>query len=475
MFSDTKKLYVNTNPIDKDTAADAVKELYRYCNTCASIPSEFYKDKISPSRNPDIVFVDGPKDLLVEMKFHENNPFHASAYNSVAHFVSKRGWGATKRMRSVIGQIFEIPRDGYPSTGLWETPMMLAIDYLYGSKERVYENQWEEIATKIWDNSYLIFTFVDVCYIVNRPERISFNDMGFHCKDGPSLVFRDGTEIYCYEGIKVDKDHLLHPKSMTLKDIHQKNSRKHYLIDMVGLDHYLGLVKAWGAPETEGRFKKFFGFADMVLPGDDEPEDIRIGKKRGYGSSYKDRAYEVDIYLGEMNGEYGITFQSKVWKDTYHIPYKSNPFDLDYISGILEPEDKELWELFDLREVFSRGCTGLRLSYQNKEFRLKSDRLYEHPSCRHDLAPAWFKAKMFRNESALYETEHYAIKWEDGALSYAGELPNNHNSLFGGCENLPSYKFDIDLVSNSWAGLLKKWAELSFSWLCLHEDSTRMP
>lgn len=502
MFSDTKKLYSNIVPINKERVESAVKELYRYCNSCSYLPDEFYRSKPRPSRDPEVIFVDGPDELKEVMDVDEES-FHAESFNSIAHFVNKRGWGPKERMHSVIANVFSFPsnqkRRGFINR--WESPMMLAIDYLYddGSDEHQskYPNQWEDIAKKVWDNSYLVFTFINKCYVVNRPNQVSFNERGFHHKKAPSLTFRDGSKIYCHEGIQVDEKHFLNPKSMTLKDIHQHNSRKHYLIDMVGVEHYLELVKAWEPPETKGRWSKFFSFAKMVLPGDDLPDEkdargFTKYRERGYGyHSYKDRPYEVRICYSKINGEYGLTFSSHDGREVSHFP--DDVFGTEEGARLFDDGDRELWDLFDLRETFNRGPLELILSYQNKEFRLRSKKMYEgHRVCRHDVAPAWFKAKMFRGEDALYENEEmgYAIAFEDGKLMYAGDIEQGgscipkdeprkplkaRGSLFGGCENLPSYQFDIDLVSGSWEGLLEKWARLGFEWLGLHEDSTRMP
>lgn len=480
MFSDTTKLYTNTNPINKTKVAEAIREFYRFCNSC---PQDWRTEKDArPSRDPEIIFVGGPKEL--KEKINMDEPFfHAKNFDDITHFVTKRGWGPEERMHSVLNNIFSFNSMRRPTGFLrrkWASPILLAIDYLYddGKQERDYKWEWGRLASKIWDNAYLIVTFANKCFVVDRPAEIKVNDVGFHCTDGPALVFRDGSEVYCYEGLKVKKRHLLKPKEMTLKDIHQHNSRKHYMIDMVGVDHYLELVKAWKPPETKGRFQKFFEFANMVLPGDDLPDKVGEWSKKGYGRNYVDKPYEVEIYCGKMNGEYGLCMSHKTWDDIYFFKYGKNPLDTKAGQRIFDEADRELWNLFDLQETFNRSSgVRIKISYQNKEFRVKSEKLYgHHPACRHDIAPSWFKAKMFRGQSALYETEKYGVKWEDGNFYTGGEFPSEpRDMVFGGLEGVPSYQFDLDLVSDSWEGLLEKWAIFAFDWLGLHEDSARMP
>jgi hypothetical protein len=258
------------------------------------------------------------------------------------------------------------------------------------------------------------------------------------------------------------------------------------------------MVKEWRVPETKGRWEKFFGFSKMVLPGDDLPDEkdergVTKFRERGYGyHSYKDKPYEVDIYLGKVNGVWGLTFAARDGHDIYNFPYNDHPLDHEHGHDLFDEQDRELFDLFDLKEMFNRSMAAtFTLSYMNRKFRLKSSSGYgeSHPACRHDIAPAWFKAKMFREEEVVYESPDgkFAVKWEPGEdeegyrrgnLFTAGEFPGEkepRGSLFGGCENLPGYNFHVDLEADSWEGLLEKWAKLAFDWLALHEDSSRMP
>ncbi len=441
------QLYTNTKPIDKMRAAEAIRKFYSYCNTESVLSPE----KVSPVRDPEIIFVNGPGELEEKI---DGEPFHAEVFNDVVHFINSRNDGAKQRMRAVLRDVF--PYDG----------LMMPKEWLY--HEEKFISEWEKLAKDVWDDSYLVLTFLDKCYVIDRPVKVLFNNRGFHCRDGASLVFRDGSEFYCYEGIKVGREHLLDPQSMTLKDIHQHNSRKHILIDMVGVDHYLQLVKYWKPPETRGRMMKFFDFPRMMLPGDEYVK--KTWEKKGLAHHYEKDAYIVDIYHGSVNQKYGTCMKSRNNNNLYHFEHGRHFFDTEIGKNLFDEEDRELWDLFDVGEMFKRGASKLTLSYKNREFRLKTEK------CRHDIAPSWFKARMFRGDGALYQKDKYVVKLEDGKLFYTGELPGKtHNYLFGGCENLPSYNFDINLLASSWSLLLEKWAKVAFNWLGMHEDSTRLP
>lgn len=494
MFSDTNKLFFNTTPINRLKATKAMRELYQYCNT-HSYASECWKGYTTarPSREPDIIFADGPDELVDLFNVDDTELVDLERFNDIAHFVSKRGYGSKERVSSVISQIFArlLPYKRTPRC--WASPLFMPVDYLYNNEHKGYANQWEDLATKVWDEIYVAFTYKDRCYIIDRPSLVNANDRGLHCKDGPAMVFRDGSEIYCYEGIKVSEGAIKHPERMTLKDIHQHNSRKHILIDLCGVDRYLEMCKAW-KPDVKGKFAKFFSMAQMKPePGSWSLREY--GKDwKGYGDSYKERPAYVDIFHRDVNGQSVLSLEDN-WYNIYAFGRDKHPFDNDFASAIFNKQDRELWDLFDVEEMLHRGAhMGVRVAFQNGVFSLKNDKEYHENFrvCRHDIAPAWFKAKMFRKQNALYINEEldYAIKYEDGKLSYAGNveqgnscIPSNEprkpiiarNSLFSGCENIPSYQFDIDLTSDTWEGLLGKWAHLSFEWLGMCENSTCLP
>jgi hypothetical protein len=216
---------------------------------------------------------------------------------------------------------------------------------------------------------------------------------------------------------------------------------------------------------------------------------------KGYADLYKEKPAFVDFSHRDVNGRNALCLEDN-YRNIYAFwdYHNKHPFDNEHAANIFNEQDRELWDVLDVNEMMQRGAfMGFGVTFQNGVFSLKNKQSYEgHRSCSHDVAPAWFKAKMFRNQDALYENEelNYAIKYEDGKLSYAGDIeqggsciPANEprkpivvrNSLFGGCENVPSYQFDLDLASDSWEGLLEKWARLAFDWLGMHETSTHMP
>jgi hypothetical protein len=265
MFSDTNKLFCNTTPINKAKATNAINELYHYCNI-QSYKSDLWQSYTTARpccKEPEIIFADGPEQVVAMFK-GDTNLVDLERFNDIAHFVTKRGYGSKERVHSVVAHVFSklLPYNRLPKS--WSSPLFMPVDYLYNDE---HADVWEKLASKVWDETYVCFTYQDRCYVINRPSLVRTNDRGFHCTDGPSMVFPDGSEVYCYEGIKVTEDNIRHPERMTLKDIHQHNSRKHILIDLCGVDRYLEMCKAWKL-DVKGKFAKFFSMAEMVpVPG----------------------------------------------------------------------------------------------------------------------------------------------------------------------------------------------------------------
>jgi hypothetical protein len=439
MFSD---LFENTKPIWFSDAKKAVKELYEYCK----------------KPEPEYVYVKGPQDLADAMDLGDDC-FDAHRADDIAHFGGRRSQTKDMRMQNVINATF---RDKCES--LKVSPYLMPDYATYNSEGgHRYEYPFSKLVTAVWNSCFFCVTFEKTCYIVERPLSVMTDDTGYHNKNGPAVVFHDGTEVYCYEGFEVDKRFIVNPKSMTLKDIHKGNSRTHRMINLVGLERYLELVKDFKI-DTTGKFKKFFGFA----------------KIHEYANSYTDRTYSVEIINTKVNGKYCLLFKDS-WREYYAFLNKDDK------KLLLDKQDYELWDTLNLKELFSR-CFGVKLilSYNKGVFALKSESVYNTEGncrgpnndapkplvCHRDVAPAWVKSQISQGKDVEYKDKNATVVFKDGELQVETEHKLDR-SLFRGNNNLPQYKFDIDLKSNTWDDLLNQWANLSFEWLSMSEDSRK--
>jgi hypothetical protein len=453
VFKDTTHLFVNTKPINRRKARKAMLEFYRYCR------------KKNPSKcsdkDPKITFVNGPTELAAKIDLNkEGHSFFD--FNDIAHFVTKRGVSRHDRLKSRISSIFwKYGRVKTNGGYIGSSALLIPEDYEYQG-----EYEWDKHATAIWDESLVTINFKDESFIVERPKVIRTNERGFHFADGPALVFRDGTELYFWEGEEVKKEHFLNPQAMTLNDIHSYNN-KHIIIDMVGVDHYLELVKAW-KPDVKGKFKKFFAFSKMIVPEDANAE--KPWDRRGYGDMHKERPYKVILKNAEVNGVRGLVIREQTFGETFHFPgsLECNPFKHKYAKKIFNKRDKELWDILNIEDAMFYGhAMQIEIGFMNGKFWVKDKSLGEdtkYPLCHMDVAPAWFRAKMFRKQEAIYEGENYTVRWKDGEFEISGDIKPNRN-LFGGNENVPDYSFHFYLESDSWEGLLEKWARFAFEWV----------
>lgn len=139
---------------------------------------------------------------------------------------------------------------------------------------------------------------------------------------------------------------------------------------------------------------------------------------------------------------------------------------------------RQLWRHLRVDDMMHRGAHKLYVSYMDGELSLKSHTYQDsrHPNCHRDVCPSWVKAHMLLGTSCEYEDEVAHVKVTDGKFQLLrGPKECQRDSLFGGCNAVPSYSFDVDIRSDTWVGLLEKWSDLSFKWLHMCEDSRCMP
>jgi len=442
MFNNTDHLFSDTNPIDRLVALRAIIDFYKF----------------SGQPEPNVIFVNGPTEFKERTKDLDLEMHSFWDCQDITSFVTKRGTSKHDRMKHFLERIFW----EFSKVKGFRSEYLIAEDYMY--KE---EYEWNKHATAVWDSSYITFNYKGTTFVFDRPLMSSVNDRGFHAVDGPCLVFRDGTEYYGYEGQLMQKEHLLDPANMTINDIHSYSS-KHLVIDLVGVDHYLEMLNSWELPSVKGRFSKFFGFNEMII---DEDPNLEKWNRKSRGWMYENKPYQISIENCSINKEHGTKFEGQFSDEIYF--FKSDPFESEHYNFLFDKEDQALWNLFDYRGMLRNGCAGgLVIGFKNGEFYMTgktfSDGSKGGAHLRQEVAPAWFKAKMLRKEPAEYICDDYCVtttpdgKWHIDQFNKNVRITNN---VFGGNQNLPNYYFPLDIKSNTWEGLLEKWAKLSFEWL----------
>ena len=438
--------YLNIQPICRETAIRGATAVYNFCKLA----------------NPKVVFVDGPTQLKKELG-DDFELIDLDRFQEISTFYTQRSFGATDMIERVVHSI------------LWELVAPHNGRKLCYPKPFSFHDfrtdKWTEVMWHLWEESYAFVATPDICYVMERPQEVHTSKHGLHNKTGPAIVFRDGTEIFAFNGIPILEEYIKNPDSVPLDVIHGVK-HKHLLIDLVGLDRYFELVKNW-KPDVSGRMKKFFSFSEFVVPGDELIEES--WNKKGRGHHYIDKPSVVDFRLGTINKQYGLSMVGE-----YEINhFDGDPFESSHMDACFESSDKVLWNQLHVRDIIGSGpIMGVELSFQNGVFRFRpgshyynSDRGYDSLPCRRDIVPAWFKLHMMHETDAIYEGENYVCEIKDRELSFRGDKTNISDYCFDFFEYVPTLRFNFDLTSDSWEGLLDKWARFAFEWIDMHSSS----
>ena len=76
----------------------------------------------------------------------------------------------------------------------------------------------------------------DICWISDRPCHIYFDKNNrLHCEDGPAIEYRDGWGSFCWHGVSVPVEIIMHPESITVERI---NNEKNIEVRRVMLERY---------------------------------------------------------------------------------------------------------------------------------------------------------------------------------------------------------------------------------------------
>ncbi|RDJ35579.1 MAG: hypothetical protein DWQ19_12240 [Crenarchaeota archaeon] len=435
----TEKIFYDTTPVDMEKASEAIYVMYKHYN----LP------------RPRIQLASGLDELAVLAQQVKSEPIDLEKHSEITVFWTCRHVTTTQKIEYAISRKLN-EYEWYNKNKGFFSNVFFPPGWAYGNKQQDWE--WIKHALSIWKNTYLCVCYKDTVIILDRPKEVYCNENGFHNRNGAAVRFGDGSEIYAYEGIGVEDRYILETDRLTLFDIHKGNTKKRILISLVGVERYLDMVRNFKI-ETKNRFQKFFSFPQIE-------ENPRIYD-----------GYSLRIKNAKINDEYGLALiqysgvgknDGSHWERCYHLP--GNPLQHKCINSILDKKDYDLWRVLNFQETLRRGVFyGMILSYNDHKFNLKMPRLYDNYSALScDACPSWVKARMFLKEDFTYKTDVVKMVVEKGKIV---ELKTNdklkwQDSLWG---DIPSYKFDLNLQSETWEGLLKQWADFAFKWIGMHE------
>jgi hypothetical protein len=91
------------------------------------------------------------------------------------------------------------------------------------------------------------WAYSDICFVSEKPYILKVNDVNMlHCEDGPALAYHDGTELYFYNGVMMDKETICNHASITPESINNTDNeeQKRIKIEIYGVNKYLEDIKA---------------------------------------------------------------------------------------------------------------------------------------------------------------------------------------------------------------------------------------
>jgi hypothetical protein len=204
----------NADPINKEKATKAIHLMYE-------------KGGLTPPQK--IIFCTGPTQLVIlqsMLKYKEENP-QASKEDIISH----------------ANTIQEVSDCGY---GQHDATWLSYYDY-FDNECKLEGMQQAHGLMEVAKECGWYCAFDTICLVSEKPCILHVNDMNMlHCDNGPALAYNDGTEIYAYEGVIVNKDIIMTPNYITIDLIEKEESEeiKRVMIEIYGVSKYLTDIKA---------------------------------------------------------------------------------------------------------------------------------------------------------------------------------------------------------------------------------------
>ena len=253
------KIMYSTEPIDREKAADAVKEAYLAID----------------EKEPKIIFCGSPYEganLVVEWEESTNQLYGefvgVNIFDKFAEQLHSQTWDNLHEQSSYrlhtrlfgefyidiayffIGQLNEILGQtqgflgvedrGYIDPILWGAEFCAIFDFCFSVlKCNPNRINWQKLLFFTTQCGW-IFPYEKVCIVCDRPRILSFDSQHrLHAEGAPAIQFADGHSIYCYHGVTLpEKYGKLHPHEWQPQWLlNEKNAElRRVLIQGIGYD-----------------------------------------------------------------------------------------------------------------------------------------------------------------------------------------------------------------------------------------------
>ena len=227
------KRAMRTDPIELVKITDAIKRLYAAANL----------------KEPRVIIVPSPRIMAFSGGFsaaiwwlrkNPNNPFMYAATDDATIAATRDA--LVQFFLSCSKRWYECYQGGNMWAG-WTSYVQAMRDVL-NLKLPIFEKYqaWEDAAI------YGGFRWMheEFCIVSDFPEVLKKDDQNRpHCDNGPSHRWRDGWEIYFIHGVKVNRQIVMHPETITIDQVRQeKNAEvRRVMIERMGWDKFCSQAK----------------------------------------------------------------------------------------------------------------------------------------------------------------------------------------------------------------------------------------
>ena len=114
------------------------------------------------------------------------------------------------------------------------------LDVDYGSENSEKLSLWSTLAK----NCSWFWCFEKFCFISDRPEILKFSNNRMHSEDGPAIRYRDGYEIYFWNGVEIEKQWIEDKESITKEQILKIDNaeKRRCLREILGAKRYYDII-----------------------------------------------------------------------------------------------------------------------------------------------------------------------------------------------------------------------------------------
>lgn len=228
-----------SRPLDRDDKArEAIAALYGLCNL----------------KTPEIVFCDSPMSAIDSLRDSMLDSLRNSLWNPVWDSLWDSLWDSVRdsvrdSMRdapwfsvrdsvrdSLWYSLLDSVRDSLRSSlrdSMWDAlldSLLLSHEAAFFQAAAIagvqFDREKYDKFQLICQELFWVFPCRDICYVVDKPRFIGWQDGVIHASDRAAVEFADGFKVWAIEGVLVDEQIVVSPESQTIEQIRNEGNEE---------------------------------------------------------------------------------------------------------------------------------------------------------------------------------------------------------------------------------------------------------